>query len=167
MKGFETEDNSLMPQHDINLMNQHHAQLLLQNNAAKQILSCSSHFKECPLVWDTGSSYGLTPFRGDFIDYEQCNIPVQDISKTYVIGTGTVMWKFKATNTDTIYLPCLCYHLVTADIRLLSPQTYHQLYGGSSEIDGKAVLMSLPKQAPHQPNHQIKIPMILATPTYH
>ena len=160
MKGFETEDDSPMAQHAVNLMNQHRAQLLLQQNAAKQIVSCSSHFKECPLVWDTGASYGLTPFRGDFIDYEECNIPVQDISKTnYVIGMGTVMWKFKATNTDTIYLPCLCYHLPTADIRLLSPQTYHQLYGGSSEIDGKAVLMSLPKQAPHHPNHQIKIPI--------
>ena len=49
-------------------------------------------FVDCPLVWDTGASCGLTPFRGDFLDYEECSIPVQDISKTnMVIGIGTVM----------------------------------------------------------------------------
>ncbi len=26
-------------------------------------------FKNCALVWDTGASFGLSPFRGDFIDY--------------------------------------------------------------------------------------------------
>jgi len=35
--------------------------------------------------------------------------------------------------------------LDTADIRLFSPQTYHQRYGGSGVIDGDGVLIKLPK----------------------
>ena len=31
----------------------------------------SNNFHEMPLVYDTGASYGLTPFRADFIDYEK------------------------------------------------------------------------------------------------
>ena len=51
--------------------------------------------KECPLVWDTGASFGLTPFRGDFIDYVECQIPVKDIARTnMVVGIGTTLHKF-------------------------------------------------------------------------
>ncbi len=34
--------------------------------------------KSLILIWDTGASYGLTPFRSDFIDYVKCEIPVRD-----------------------------------------------------------------------------------------
>jgi hypothetical protein len=30
------------------------------------------------LVWDTGASFGLTPFRADFIDYVERSIPVNN-----------------------------------------------------------------------------------------
>ena len=30
--------------------------------------------KSLILIWDTGASYGLTPFRSDFIDYVKCQI---------------------------------------------------------------------------------------------
>ena len=96
-------------------------------------LKCSHSFEGIPLVYDTGASYGLTPFRRDFIDYQTCNITVKDISKTnHVRGIGTVMYKFVASNGDLLYLTGLAYHLETADIRLFSPQAYHQLYGGRS-----------------------------------
>ena len=61
-------------------------------------------------------------------------------------GIGTVMYKFVATNGDLLYLPGLAYHLDTADICLFSPQNYHQLYGGSSTIDGDKVVMKLKQQ---------------------
>ena len=55
-----------------------------------------STYYDCPLVWDTGASFGLTPFRGDFIDYVKCNIQVNDIARTnIVIGIGTTLHKFK------------------------------------------------------------------------
>ena len=34
-------------------------------------------FKDCPLVWDTGALFGLTPFCGDFVDYIECKITVR------------------------------------------------------------------------------------------
>ncbi len=33
------------------------------------------------LIWDTGMSFGVTPFWIDFIDYVECNIPVRDGTK--------------------------------------------------------------------------------------
>ena len=33
------------------------------------------------LVWNTGSSYGLTLFRSDFVDYVDLNILVKDVTK--------------------------------------------------------------------------------------
>ena len=51
------------------------------------------------LVWDTGASYGLTPFRSDIIDYVECNIPVRDVKKVNrVIGIRTNIHKFIERN---------------------------------------------------------------------
>ncbi len=42
------------------------------------------------LIWDTGASAGLTPFRSDFIDYVKCEIDVRAITKVKkVVGIGT------------------------------------------------------------------------------
>ena len=96
-------------------------------------------FKTCPLVWDTGASFGLTPFRGDFIDYTECTITIRDIARTNtVIGVGTTLHKFKIDGKD-IFLPCLSYHLPSAEIWLFSPQTYHMIYGGHSTVTGDTV----------------------------
>ena len=100
-----------------------------------------STFKSCPLVWDTGASFGLTPFRGDFLDYAECSIPVNDIARTnMVVGIGTTLHKFKI-NDDKLFLLCLSYHLPTADVRLFSPQTYHTIYGGHSVVTGDMAKM--------------------------
>ncbi|KAL7465924.1 hypothetical protein ACHAXS_006229 [Conticribra weissflogii] len=159
--GFEpNEDHSLRAQDVVNRYNAHRFSILSQ--ATKSFFNLRRTFNDCPVIWDTGASYGLTPFRGDFIDYEECNVSVQDISKTNtVIGIGTVMWRFKATNGDELYIPFLCYHLPTADIRLLSPQTYHQLHGGKSELinNGTLVSMTLARQGPNLPQHYVEIPI--------
>ncbi len=48
------------------------------------------------LVWDTGASFGLTPFRQDFIDYVEVEIPVKDMTTVNkVIGVGTAIFKFQ------------------------------------------------------------------------
>ena len=139
-KHFSTFDHAANAEKAVARMNL----LCCQSDAARAFKQCSHSMKNTPLVYDTGASYGLTPFRADFIDYQTCDIPVKDISKTNrVKGIGTVMYKFTATNGDLLYLPGLAYHLETADIRLFSPQTYHQLYGGSSVIDGYRVIMHL------------------------
>ena len=103
------------------------------------------------LVWDTGASFGLTPFCADFIDYVECQIPVKDISKTsMVIGIGTTLHKFMV-NGEPIWLPCLSYHLPSAQIHLSSPQTYHTLYGGHSVVQGDHVDMYVGEHRIHVP----------------
>ncbi len=88
-------------------------------------------FKSCPLVWDTGASFGLTPFHQDFIDYTECSIPVNDIARTNtVIGIGTTLHKFKVYGED-IFMACLSYHFPSADVRLFSPQTFHTCMAGT------------------------------------
>jgi hypothetical protein len=96
------------------------------------------------LIWDTGASFGLTPFRSDFIDYVKCDIPVRDVTKVNkVIGIGTTVHKFMDTNGNPVFLPCVSYHLPQTDVRLFSPQTYHQMHGGYSEVYGQSVQMKL------------------------
>ena len=78
-----------------------------------------------------------------------------------VVGIGTVIWKFEASDWTLIYLPLLCYHLPTADIRLISPQTYHQLHGNKSWLveQGCGIVMDLPDLGPHHPCHKLSIPI--------
>jgi hypothetical protein len=108
------------------------------------------------LIWDTGASAGLTLFSSDFIDYVEDDFEVRDVTKANkVVGIGTTLHKFVDDNGKDVYLPCMSYHLPTTDVRLFSPQSYHQLHGGSSTIDGANVCMRL--RGPH-PN--ITIPIV-------
>jgi hypothetical protein len=99
------------------------------------------------LIWDTGASAGLTPFRSDFIDYVKCVIDVRDITKVNkVVGIGTMLHKFVDNNGNHVYLPCVSYHLPLTDVRLFSPQVYHQLHGGHSVVNGDKVVMKFHKE---------------------
>jgi hypothetical protein len=102
------------------------------------------------LIWDTGASAGLTPFRSDFIDYVEVDFEVRDFTKANkVVGIGTTLHRFVDNNGKHVYLPCVSYHLPTTDVRLFLPQIYHQLHGGSSTIDGAYVCMRLCGQRPN------------------
>ena len=107
------------------------------------------------LVWYTGDSYGLTLLRSDFLDYVECGIPVNDVNKVNrVIGIGITLHKFIERNGQDILLPCISYHRTKTDIRILSPQTYHQIQGGHSVVQGNKVTM-------HLKFHRIDIPVDL------
>ena len=98
-------------------------------------------FKGCPLVWDTGASFGLTPFHQDFINYTKCSIAVNDIARTNtIIGIMTTLHKFKI-NSEDIFLVCFPYHLPSTNMRLFSPQTFCTLHGGHSAVFGDKVEM--------------------------
>ncbi len=87
------------------------------------------------------------PFRSDFIDYVKCKIDVCDITKVNkVVGIGTTLHKFVDNNGNHVYLPCVSYHLPTTDVRLFSPQIYHQLHGGHSVVNGNEVVMKFCKE---------------------
>jgi hypothetical protein len=72
-----------------------------------------------------------------------------------VIGVGTVMHKFQATNGKDIFLPAVSFHLPTADIRLVSPQSYHQQWGGYSLVGKEGVVMNL-WRPDGKPSHVLK-----------
>ena len=64
------------------------------------------------LIWDTGESSGLTPFRSDFIDDVESYISAKDVTKiNHVIGIGTTLHKFKNEKGKEVFLPCVSYHL--------------------------------------------------------
>jgi hypothetical protein len=88
--------------------------------------------------------FGLTLFHSDFIDYVECDIPVRDVTKVNrVVGIGTTIHKFTDVNGNPVYLPCISYHLPKTDVRLFSPQTYHQMHGGYSKVYGQSIQMKL------------------------
>ena len=108
--------------------------------------SVSNHLdpKTLIFIWDTGGSAGLTPFCSDFIDYVECDIEVRDVTKVNkVIGIGTTLHKFVDAAGKDVYLPCVSYHLPSTDVRLFSPQVYHQIYGGHSIVNGDEVVMRI------------------------
>ena len=60
------------------------------------------------LIWDTGASFGLAPFRSDFIDYAEADIPVKDVTNIKkVIGIGTTLHKFKNDKGKDFFLHCV------------------------------------------------------------
>ncbi len=102
------------------------------------------------LIRDTGASFGLTPFRSDFIDYVECDIPVWDVTKVNkVIGIGTTIHKFTDISGNPVFLPCVSYHLPQTEVRLFSPQTYHQMHGGYSKVYGQSIKMKLRTSSIH------------------
>jgi hypothetical protein len=100
--------------------------------------------KSVILIWDMGGSHGLTLFRSDFIDNVKCEIAIRDVTKVNkVVGIGTTLHKFTVIKGFSVYLPCILYHIPETDVRLFSPQTYHQMHGGYSEVYGNCVRMLL------------------------
>jgi hypothetical protein len=96
------------------------------------------------LIWDTGASFGLTPFQSDFIDYVARTIPVRDVTKVNnVISIGMTLHKFTDTKGLPVYLCSVSYHLPQMDVHLFSPHTYHQMHGGYSEVYGDCIKMLL------------------------
>ncbi len=60
-----------------------------------------------------------------------------------VIGIGTTIHKFMDIDGNPVFLPCVSYHLPQTNVRLFSPQTYHQMHGGYSEVYGQSIKMKL------------------------
>jgi hypothetical protein len=124
-------------------------QVALLHGTSEMHHSASDHLdpKTLILIWDTGASAGLTPFHSNLIDYVECEIDVRDITKVNkVVGIGTTLHRFVDTNGNDVYLPCVSYHLPLTDVRLFSPQIYHQLHGGHSVVNGDEVEMKIRKE---------------------
>ena len=74
----------------------------------------------------------------------EAEIAVKDVTKiNKVIGIGTTLHKFRNDKRKIVFLQCVSYHLPTIYVRLFSPQTYHQMHGSYSSINGDCVEMNL------------------------
>ena len=69
-----------------------------------------------------------------------------------VIGIETKIQKMSNVNGQACYLPCVSYHLLKTDLGLFSPQTYHHMHGGSSEVFCDQLIIKFL-------NHLIEIPI--------
>ena len=106
-------------------------------------------YTQMPLIWDTGASIGLTPYRSDFIDYQELeNVSVKDITRQNKgLGLGTVMWKFTTQEGREVFLPLVCYHVEHAAIRFMSLQQYFKSHGGWATVLSHSVTCHLPDKA--------------------
>jgi hypothetical protein len=74
----------------------------------------------------------------------ECDIPVQNVAKVNkIIGIGTTLHKFTNTNGKPVFLLCVSFHLPQTDVRLSSPQTYHQMHSSYSEVNAQSIQMKL------------------------
>ena len=104
------------------------------------------------LVWDTGASYGLTPFRSDFIYYVKFDTPVKDVTEVNrVLGIVTTLHNFIKSNGRDILLPCIYFNLIQTYVQLFSPHTYHKMHGGHYVVQGNQVTMQFPFYGIHIP----------------
>ena len=83
MREFQAPERIDSAHMTVDRYNSHQANLLLQ--AGLHGFTYTASFIDRPGIWDTGASYGLTPFQGYFIDYEECNLSVKDISKNNMV----------------------------------------------------------------------------------
>jgi hypothetical protein len=66
------------------------------------------------------------------------------LGQTSVIEIGTIMWKLLTTKGHPVFIPAVAYHMPDCDIRLFSPQSYFNLYGGDATVTARSVVMCLP-----------------------
>ena len=157
LNSFQSQDHRRAVQNVVSCMNYH---IHLPLKAGKSRTDVLKTFKTSPLVWDSVDSFGLTPFHADFIDYVKYDIDVKDIPKlNKVFAFETTLHKITTTNNDPLYVSAFSYNLSSADILSVSPQAYHQLYSGSSELDDDEVVVNLKQQLDMTVRHTIKIPI--------
>lgn len=94
---------------------------------------------ECPLIFDTGASNGLTPYKSDFIPstYREMDLPVKTVaSNGSIVGGGFILRKYKTRSGSIVYVKSFDYHMPSAEVRLTSPQSLiKSMKGGRAVID--------------------------------
>eukprot|EP00816_Leptocylindrus_hargravesii_P003943 CAMPEP_0196825070 /NCGR_PEP_ID=MMETSP1362-20130617/92843_1 /TAXON_ID=163516 /ORGANISM="Leptocylindrus danicus, Strain CCMP1856" /LENGTH=456 /DNA_ID=CAMNT_0042205443 /DNA_START=1757 /DNA_END=3127 /DNA_ORIENTATION=+ len=88
------------------------------------------------VIFDTGASKSLTPFKSDFVGkIIPCNIQLKGIgSGMTVAGKGTVKWKFRNEKGELVEVLVEAYYVPDIKFRLFSPQSYFQTSGDNGEF---------------------------------
>ena len=81
--------------------------------------------RDTPLVFDTGASSGLSPFKCDlFSDYKPVEIEVKGVARVgSIIGGGIRLRRFKTRCGTKLLLQAYGYHFPVAGICLEPPQS--------------------------------------------
>jgi hypothetical protein len=116
---------------------------LLSNRTLKLALQAPEKFRneiskdsQYPIVWDSGASISITPYKQDFngtLQMLNCGIKLQDVSEGLRIGgKGTVTWTVmdSAGMLHSLKLPAL--FVTGARMRLLSTTSLMQTYKGET-----------------------------------
>ena len=96
--------------------------------------------KSLKLSWITGTSFGLTPFWSDSIDYVACAIPVRDVTNINIVNPhwDNTTWVYRHQGISKQEVSSLCLityndslpiHITKCKVIILS----HQMQGDYSE----------------------------------
>jgi len=96
--------------------------------------------KSLKLSWITGTSFGLTPFWSDSIDYVACAIPVRDVTNINIVNPhwDNTTWVYRHQGISNQEVSSLCLityndslpiHITKCKVIILS----HQMQGDYSE----------------------------------
>jgi len=97
--------------------------------------------KSLKLSWITGTSFGLTPFWSDSIDYVACAIPVRDVTNINIVNPhwDNTTWVYRHQGISNQEVSSLCLityndslpiHITKCKVIILS----HQMQGDYSEV---------------------------------
>ena len=96
--------------------------------------------RDTPLVFDTGASSGLSPFKCNLLsDYKSVNVDVKCVAGGgSIIGGGTILRRLKIRYGTKLLIPSHGYHFPEADIRLESSHSLIRAMEGSGHaiVDG-------------------------------
>ena len=77
-----------------------------------------------PVIVDTGASITLTPCRGDFIEFEQCQQSLSTVDSTCkVAGRGIICWTLTDATGNAVQMEMPALYVPSSDVRLMSPQS--------------------------------------------
>ncbi len=83
------------------------------------------------LIIDSGASVCITPHRSDFVSYQKSKMKIKDSSSSKTVaGEGLLWWKVEDIAGQTVTLELLGYHILGAEVCLLSPQVLLSIFGG-------------------------------------
>ena len=79
-----------------------------------------------PIIFDTGATYRITPFRQDIVKgwREEVTVVHGLDCKSKCIGSGQVTWTLRDSQGQLQTITILAMVMPTAEVRLFSPQQY-------------------------------------------
>jgi hypothetical protein len=121
-----------------------------RGTTAKAFKLSTSDRLHIPMVVDTGASLSLTPFLDDF-DNTPGKLELKELqavsSATKVEGIGTVCWKVIDLYSAVHTLKTKAYYVLTAHIRLYSPQAhFRESSKGSLDLNLETLTLRFPNK---------------------